>query len=286
MKYRAEKHENWHTTQLGLVHTQLDTFEDWGKIHTWTIALRKTEKKALDEENKNGTGYTNHLSSCWERFLVPYLGANKSFAQIRAVLNVIANKFDEAEYKNREVKHKTFPGVEFLPYLRQAKEAKKPTPKKETGYKKITLDHFRRKTHANTEYIRKMAAKKGSPAKTPKTSRSPSASKKLQTPDTDTNASTAIKKRETPATDNDTVPTKKRKAVDQGSDSEGPITKRRHRRRLTRGFEKHGSEEESSLLDDEVNEEKEDGEVEEESGLHEMSREALIARCLASRLDK
>ena len=246
--------------------------------------MRKTERNALDEENKSGTGYTNHLSSCWERFLVPYLGANKSFAQIRAVLTVIANKFDEAEYKNRDVKHKTFPGVEFLPYLQQAKEAKKPTPKKETGYKKITLDQFKRKTHANTEYIKKMAAKKGSPSKTSKSSRSPSASKKLQTPDTDTTASAAIKKRETPATDNGTVHNKKRKAVDQVSDSEGPITKRRHRRRLTRGFEKHGSEEESSLLDDEVNEE--DVEGEEEGGPHEMSREALIARCLASRLDK
>ena len=281
-KYRAEKLENWHTTQLGLVHEQLDKFEDWGKIHTWTISLRKTEQLALDKENEDGTGYTNHLSSCWERFLVPYLGANKSFAQIRDVLTVIENKFKEAEYMNRKVKHKTFPGVEFLPCVQQVKEAKKPTPKKGTGYKKITLDQAVRKTDVNKKYIREMAAKKGLPSKTPKTSRSPSASKKLQTPDTDTTASAAIKKRETPATDNATAH-HKRKAVDQVSDSENPLTKRR-RRRLTRGFEKHGSEGESSFLDDEVNEEEE--EECKEGRPHEMSREALIARCLASRLAK
>ena len=77
---------------------------------------------------------------------------------------------------------------------------------------------------------------------------------------------------------------KKRKAVDQVSDSEGPLIKRRRHRRLTRGFEKHGSEGDSSFLDDEDNEE----EVEEckEGGVHEMSREALAARCLASQLAK
>ncbi|KAM0798986.1 hypothetical protein BDR22DRAFT_347971 [Usnea florida] len=267
-KYRAEKHENWHTTQLGLVHEQLDKFEDWGKIDTWTIALRKTEQIALDKENKDGIGYTNYISSCWERFLVPYLGANKSFAQIRDVLNVIENKFEEAEYKNRDVKHKTFPGVEFLPYVQQVKEAKKPTPKKESGYKKITLGHqsvFNRKTRANTNYIKEMAAKTGSPSKTLKTSRSRSASKNLQTPDPDT---TAIKKRESPSTDNDTVH-HKRKAVDHVSDSETPLTKRR-RRRLTRGFDKHGSEGESSLLDNEVTKEEKDEEAK-EGAVHEMS---------------
>ena len=160
MKYRAEYNENWHTIQLGLVHRQLDTFEDWGKIHTWTISLRKTEQIALAKENVDGTGYTNHVSSCWERFLVPYLGANKSFAQVRAVLIIIKNKFEEAEYMNRSKKQKTFPGVEFLPSVQQVKETKKPTPKKETGYKKITLDQpaFNRKTRANNDYIKEMAA--------------------------------------------------------------------------------------------------------------------------------
>ena len=40
-KYRAEDAENWHIIQLGLVRTQLQTFEDWGQVSSWTVALRR-----------------------------------------------------------------------------------------------------------------------------------------------------------------------------------------------------------------------------------------------------
>ena len=273
LKYRAEFNENWHTIQLGLVHRQLDTFENWGKVHTWAISLRKTEQYALAKENTNGVGHTNHVSSCWERFLVPYLGANKTFAQVRDVLNVIENKFDEAEYLNRDKKQKTFPGVEFLPSLQQVQEAKKPAPKKETGYKKITLDQpaFNRKTRANNEYIKEMAVKKGSPSKTPKGSRSSSASKNLKTPDTDNNASAP-----NPTAYPKAFPLKRNHST-PASDSEAPPTKRL--RRLTRGYEKHGAEGDSSFPDNGITEEEEEG------GAHEMSRASLKSRCLAARMD-
>ena len=43
LKYRAEDTESWHTRQLGLVRTQLQTFENWGQVRSWDIDLRKAE---------------------------------------------------------------------------------------------------------------------------------------------------------------------------------------------------------------------------------------------------
>lgn len=299
-KYRAEDAENWHTIQLGLVRNQLQMFEDWGSVHTWTISLRKAEQDALAKENKIDVTYTNYISSCWERFLVPYLGPNKTFAQIREVLNVIERKFNEAEYRNRDKKLKTFPGVEFLPTVQKAKEVKKPAAKKgEIGYKKITLDQpaFSRKTRANMQVIKDMAAKNGEGSNTPKSSRA--ASKKAISPDTDTLKSSrsvskkvtsantdndsdasATKKHETPATDdaNDdtahdkresvdatttvnphskTFPTKRKSTASTTSTTTPPlvfesVTLPTKRRRLTRGYEKHGSEgEDTSFMEKE-----------------------------------
>ena len=235
-KYRAEDAENWHTIQLGLVRNQLQMFEDWGEVRTWTIALRKSEQDALAKENKNGvTTPTNYASSCWERFLVPYLGHNKTFAQIRQVLQVIEHKFNEAEYRNREKKSKTFPGVEFLPTVHKAKVVKKPALKKgEVAYKKITLDQpaFNRKTRANS-LIKSMAAKQAEGSNPRKSSGTPI--KKSKSPDTaNTNMdldSKALNKKRTSTTPST--------ATTSISDAGTPLSKRR---RLTRGYEKHGSD--------------------------------------------
>ena len=279
MKYRAEDAENWHTIQLGLVRNQLQTFEDWGEVRSWTVALRKAEQDALNKEKKDGATHTDYVSSCWERFLVPLLGRNKTFAQVREVLKVIADEFDGTEYRNRDKKLKLFPGVEFLPFIQKPKEVKKPAIKKSgIGYKKITLDQpaFKRKTHVNNEILKDMAAKKGEASNTPKSSGT--ASKEVS-PDTD-NASdaSATKKGKTFATVNATYHTAhhKRKPVDTttvtphstasptqrnsitatvtppASRSKETPTKRR---RLTRGYEKHGSEGEDSTFMEKEDEE-------------------------------
>lgn len=52
------------------------------------IDLRKAEQDAMTEENENDVTYTNYISTCWEQFLVPYLGANNTFAQVREVLRI------------------------------------------------------------------------------------------------------------------------------------------------------------------------------------------------------
>lgn len=202
-KYRAEDAENWHILQLGLVRQQLDTFENWGQVRTWAITLRKTEQVAIAKEDKNGFTSTNSTTPCWEWFLVPHLGSNKTFAQVREVLEVIARKFNEPAYLNRDKKLKLFPGVEFLPCVRKAKEVKKPAVKKgEVGYKKITLDQpaFKRKTRTNNGIIKDMALKKGeTPNGTPKSSSG--AFKKETSTDTDSSAfnDPATKKHGTPA---------------------------------------------------------------------------------------
>ena len=281
-KYRNEDDEKWHTVQLGLVRQQLDTFEDWGEVRSWTIALRKAEQDALIKENKNGVAYTNHVSSCWERFLIPYLGTNKTFVQVRRVLEVIQREFNEPEFLNRDKKLKTFPGVEFLPNIRKATEVKKPATKKgEITYKKITLDQpaFNRKTRANTEYLRELVAKKGeasnaskSPSTMSEKDKSPesversdtSATLKHETaiPNTavndPTNSKSVVTTAVTPSSSK-ALPTKRKsmtlahKAALDDQHNETPAKRNEtptKRRRLTRGFEKHGSDGDETTLTD------------------------------------
>lgn len=244
---------------MGLVRNQLQTFEDWGEVRSWTINLRKAEQDALIKENKNGLTYKDYI--CWERFLVPYLGVGKTYAQVREVLNVVERKFNEPEYRHRDKKLKTFPGVEFLPARQKAKEVKKPVAKKgETVYKKITLDQpaFSRKTRANTELIKEMAAKKRQTSShTPSSSGTPS--KKVKSPDTDdaSDTSPSTKKHKTSATDSAANDTNhhKRKSVDTDTVTTTQPFQRRSlltkRRRLTRGYEKHGSEgEDTSFMEE------------------------------------
>ena len=277
MRYRAEDAENWHTIQLGLVRKQLQTFEDWGEVRFWTIALRKTEQEAITKENENGATYANQAAPCWERFLVPYLGSNKTFGQVRQVLDIIESKFNESDYRNREKKLKIFPGVEFLPGCQKAKEVKdkKPAGKRgEVTYKKITLDQpaFNRKTRVNQD-IKEMAAKHGQVLNTPKGS--DPAIKKETSPYIDNGSDTvSIKKREA-ATDTETetpIADDKRKSVDHTTvnitprtlspkrqstspvDSSDDIALPTKRRRLTRGYDKHGSDVEKNQLQPEQGE--------------------------------
>ena len=277
MKYRAEDNEKWHLRQMDLVHDQLQIFEDWGQIRSWTIALRKAEQIALAKMkkeaklNKDGVTNTHRAPPCWERFLVPHLGTHKTFADVRKVLDVIQHEFDSQGYKKRDKKLKMFPGVEFLPTVSTAKEVKKPAPtkKSDTGYKKITLDQpaFQRKTRANAEYVKEKAAQKAKSSNTPKGSRTPS--QKVKYPVTDSQASSpAALRRDASTPDIGTIAltnathkpadktlTSKRternsltnvaKAALLDDQYNSQMTKRR---RLTRGFEKHGSDGEDTKV--------------------------------------
>ena len=94
---RAGENEQWHDRQMELVHRQLQIFENGGQVRSWTIALRKAEHIALTKKNKDGITNTNQTPTCWERFLVPYLGANKTFTKVREVLDVVQHTFDRRQ---------------------------------------------------------------------------------------------------------------------------------------------------------------------------------------------
>ena len=107
-------------TQLRLVKHQLDEFETNADVSSWTIAIRKTELDALNAENRHitaGTTAMNPATPCWERFLQPYTGTDKTYADIRAVLAVVENEFNTPAFLSRGKKKKAFPAIEFLAQL-------------------------------------------------------------------------------------------------------------------------------------------------------------------------
>ncbi|KAL8774580.1 MAG: hypothetical protein Q9209_000953 [Squamulea sp. 1 TL-2023] len=119
-KYRRPS--DWFETQLLLVDAQLDRLEEWGGVIDWTIQLRKKEREAVDEELKyeavHGCLPSGPLSR--ERFLLRYLGKNKTFAEVREVVNIINEECDRT--KNNEL-----PSFEFLPRI---DERRNPRPRR------------------------------------------------------------------------------------------------------------------------------------------------------------
>jgi hypothetical protein len=77
-----------------------------------------TPSNANKKYNSKKTSLTPQL---WERFLVPYLGTGKTFAEARTVCDVIEREFSTPAFQNRDRKKKVFPGVEFLPLFPNAK---------------------------------------------------------------------------------------------------------------------------------------------------------------------
>lgn len=119
-KYRCPA--DWFETQLLLIDAQIGKMEEWGGITSWTIAIRKKERELLDNENAY---YAQHGRlpdgpRCRERFLVSYLGSNKTFENIRHLVNVINLECEET--KNRRL-----PSFEFLPVI---DERRNPRPKR------------------------------------------------------------------------------------------------------------------------------------------------------------
>lgn len=127
--YRASKEGgNWALSQLSLARAQLQKFEDADIVRDWSISLRKREQDALDVENTAllvaGAVTATGTDTVWERFLVPFCGHGKTFAEVRDVLDAIEEEFETPEYMAREKKKKVFPGVEFLPTFPEAKKQK------------------------------------------------------------------------------------------------------------------------------------------------------------------
>ncbi|KAL8966615.1 MAG: hypothetical protein Q9197_005885 [Variospora fuerteventurae] len=109
-KYRCPA--DWFETQLTLVDSQIKRMEDWGGITSWTVAIRKKEREMLDVENAYIAQH-NRLPdgpTCRERFLLPYLGSNKTFQDIRDLIDIINKECDDTNTKS-------LPSFELLPVI-------------------------------------------------------------------------------------------------------------------------------------------------------------------------
>ena len=116
-RYNLQQEGTWHLKKLELIRIQVKQFQDFSDIVCWAITLHKTEQILLDKENAAAAvpGAKPPASPVWERFLEPYLGNNKTYEQIYAVLRVIESEFQAAAFLARDNKDKDMPAIEFLP---------------------------------------------------------------------------------------------------------------------------------------------------------------------------
>ena len=116
-RYNLQQEGTWHLKKLELIRIQIKRFQDLTDIVCWDITLHKTEQIRLDKENAAAAvpGAKLPASPVWERFLEPYLGCNKTYEQLYAVLRVIEAEFQTTAFLARDNKDKDMPAIEFLP---------------------------------------------------------------------------------------------------------------------------------------------------------------------------
>ena len=116
-RYNLQQQGTWHLKKLELIRMQVKQFQDFSNIVSWGITLHKTEQILLDKENAAAAipGAIPPVSLVWERFLEPYLGHNKTYEQLYAVLRAIEAEFQTTAFLARENKDKDMPAIEILP---------------------------------------------------------------------------------------------------------------------------------------------------------------------------
>ena len=102
-RYIDRKLGVWHKTQLQKIRDQLDIFETIDRNLQWQITV---SKKTLEEMKET--------PPCWEIFLCPYFGHNKTFTDVRHVLDIIDCEFTKRQFIGRRPKDKEFPRIRFL----------------------------------------------------------------------------------------------------------------------------------------------------------------------------
>ncbi|KAL9577485.1 MAG: hypothetical protein Q9212_006336 [Teloschistes hypoglaucus] len=138
-KYRRP--DDWPDTQLQLIDGQLDKMENWGGISSWTIAIRKKERRELDAENallaQHGALPEGMELKCRERFLLPYLGSRKTFKDVRDLIDVVNLECDNHK---GDKSWKDLPSFELLPEI---DERRNPRPRRGAGRRIIGQSHIR-----------------------------------------------------------------------------------------------------------------------------------------------
>lgn len=104
-------------TVYPFIHNMINLTLDAAKTgHIETSYTTPSNGNNKSNSNKNST-----TPQLWERFLVPYLGTGKTFAEVRTVCDLIEREFSTPAFQNRDMKKKAFPGVEFLPLFPNVK---------------------------------------------------------------------------------------------------------------------------------------------------------------------
>ena len=120
-RYRTTKgqtHSYFHV-QIDIIRRQLDRFEEWGGVRSWTITLRKKERDSIIAEDEDlaalsaSSGPVSEAAQarilkCRDRFLLGRTGSGKTFSQVRRCINHIEQ---EVERTGRW----DLPGFELLP---------------------------------------------------------------------------------------------------------------------------------------------------------------------------
>ena len=120
-RYRTSKAQvkNYFRIQFDNLVRQLARMEKWGGVRSWTIGLRKKEREILSAEDSalaqlqaSGASIDNEtvarVHQCRERYLLPYVGDNKTYDHVRRFTRAIQQEVERSGAEE-------LPGFELLP---------------------------------------------------------------------------------------------------------------------------------------------------------------------------
>lgn len=122
--------QGWIFLQIGCLRTQLGRMEEWGEVQSFTIVLQRRFQEELNGEDlsknsedeaglidspdtttkSNDNHAKEHSKPSSNRFLYPFLGAEKSFGDVYAVIDAVEKAANDGQL--------TFlPPLQFLPFI-------------------------------------------------------------------------------------------------------------------------------------------------------------------------
>ena len=120
-RYRTSKAQvkNYFRIQFDNLARQLTRMEKWGGVRSWNIGLRKKEREILSAEDSalaqlqaTGASIDNEtvarVHRCRERYLLPYIGDNKTYDDVRRFTRAIQREVERSGATE-------LPGFELLP---------------------------------------------------------------------------------------------------------------------------------------------------------------------------
>ncbi|KAI4121387.1 MAG: hypothetical protein LQ338_006390 [Usnochroma carphineum] len=222
-KYRCPS--DWFETQLLLVDAQITKMEAWGGITSWTIAIRKKEREMLDAENAYLAQHNSLPSGphCRERFLMPYLGSNKTFQDIRDLIDVINLECDNT-------RNKTLPSFELLPEI---DERRNPRAKRCLGAAAAARRAGRVGPYAAPSSFRLSTDSEGQVVRTEAPAGATIELPDSGTPSRASSANARRRKSQLPKTGNDEPRSLKRSASDSDSDADEKGPERARKRKAS-----------------------------------------------------